>query len=87
MQEIGEFAQKLNIKANGMKKYMAFILGKELFFIDGMQLLNFIHETLLKILPKDKFKCMSQQRKGKRLELQKTKRNVSLEIYKYFCKM
>ena len=40
MQEIGMFKQDINVIPNNMEKYMAFILGKHLVFIDSFQLMS-----------------------------------------------
>ena len=52
MQEIFKFNKQKNVIANGLEKYVAFMLGKNLVFIDSMQFMNSNLETLVKTLPK-----------------------------------
>ena len=40
MQEIGKFDVKVNFIPNGLEKYMAFTINKNLAFIDSMQFVN-----------------------------------------------
>ena len=40
MQEIGKFDVKVNAIPNGLEKYMAFTINKNLVFIDSMQFMN-----------------------------------------------
>ena len=51
MQEIGKLNQKINVIPNDMEKYMTFIIGKNLVFIDTMQFMNSRLEKLVKNLP------------------------------------
>ena len=83
MQQIGEIARKhaytnkrgekhnLNINAipNNVEKYMAFMLGNHLTFIDSFQFMSSILDKLVNNLPKDDLKYTSQVFKGKRLNL------------------
>ena len=87
MQQIREIAKKhaytdkkgekqdLNINAipNNMEKYMAFMLGNHLTFIDSFQFMNSILDKLVNNLPKDDLKYTSQVFKGKRLNLMSQK--------------
>ena len=70
MQEIGEKCQ-MNINAipNNMKKYMAFMLGNHLTFIDSFQFMSSSLEKLVSNLPKESLKYTSQKFKGKKLDL------------------
>ena len=61
-----------NITANGLKKYMAFMLGKKV-FVDCMQLMNFSFKNLVQNLAKDKLKYVSKKFHWKQLELVKRK--------------
>ena len=81
MQQIGEIAKKhphtnktgekqdLNINAipNNMEKYMAFMLGNHLMFINSFQFMSSSLNKLVNNLPKDDLKYTSQAFKGKRL--------------------
>ena len=61
MQEIGKFGHKINLIPNAMKRYVAFMLGKNLELIDSMQFMNSRLENLVKNLPKNKFKYLPQE--------------------------
>ena len=83
MQQIGEIAKKhaytnkkgetrdLNINAipNSMEKYMAFMLGNHLTFIDSFQFMSSSLDKLVSNLPKDDLIYTSKVFKGKRLNL------------------
>ena len=40
MQEIGKFNKDINVILNNMEKYMAFMIGRNLIFIDFFQFMN-----------------------------------------------
>ena len=83
MQEIGEIVNKhtytnkngekcqMNIKAipNNMEKYMAFMLGNHLTFIDSFQFMSSSLEKLVSNLPKETLKYTSQRFKGDKFDL------------------
>ena len=87
MQQIGEIAKKhaytnkkgekqdLNINAipNNMEKYMAFMLGNHLNFIDSFQFMSSSLDKLVSNLPKNDLIYTSQVFKGKRLNLMSQK--------------
>ena len=87
MQQIEEIAKKhastnkkgekqdLNINAipNNMEKYMAFMLGNHLTFINSFQFMSSSLDKLVNNLPKDDLKYTSQVFKGKRLNLMSQK--------------
>ena len=87
MQQIGEIAKKhaytntkgekqdLNINAipNNMEKYMAFMLGNNLTFLDSFQFMSSSLDKLVSNLPKEALKYTSQVFKGKRLNLMSQK--------------
>ena len=87
MQQIGEIAKKhgytnkkgekqdLNINAipNNMEKYMAFMLGNHLTFIDSFQFMSSGLDKLVSNLPKDDLIYTSKAFKGKRLDLMSQK--------------
>ena len=56
MQEIGKFDGKISVIPNGLEKYMAFTINKNLFFIDSMQFMNSILDALVKNLSDNDFK-------------------------------
>ena len=86
-QEIGEIVKKhtytnkkgekcqMNINAipNNMEKYMAFMLGNHLTFIDSFQFMSSSLEKLVSNLPKESLKYTSQKFKGKKLDLMSQK--------------
>ena len=83
MQQLGEIANKhgytnkkgekqdLNINAipSNMEKYMAFMLGNHLTFIDSFQFMSSSLDKLVSNLPKDDLIYTSKAFKGKRLDL------------------
>ena len=87
MQQIGEIANKhgytnkkgekqdLNINAipNNMEKYMVFMLGNHLTFIDSFQFMSSSLDKLVSNLPKDDLIYTSKAFKGKRLDLMSQK--------------
>ena len=87
MQQIGEIAKKhaymnkkgekqdLNINAipNNMEKYMAFMLGKHLTFIDSFQFMSSSLDKLVSNLPKEAFKYTSEEFTGTKLSLMSQK--------------
>ena len=87
MQQIGEIAKKhaytnkkgekqdLNINAipNNMEKYMAFMLGNHLTFIDSFQFMSSSLDKLVSNLPKDDLIYTFKVFKGKRLNLMSQK--------------
>ena len=83
MQEIGEIVKKhtyinkngketqMNINAipNNMEKYMAFMLGNHLTFLDSFQFMSSSLEKLVSNIPKKSLKYTSQKFKGRKLDL------------------
>ena len=83
MQEIGAIVKnhtyknkkgeekQMNINAipNNMEKYMAFMLGNHLNFIDSFQFMSSSLDKLASNLPREAFKYTSEQYKGKKLDL------------------
>ena len=67
--------QDLNINAipNNMEKYMAFMLGNHLTFIDSFQFMSSSLDKLVSNLPKDDLIYTSKAFKGKRLDLMSQK--------------
>ena len=83
MQEIGEIAKKhaytnkkgekqelnINVIPNNLEKYMSFMLGNHLTFIDSFQFMSSSLEKLVSNLPKESLKYTSQNFKGKEFDL------------------
>ena len=62
----------MNINAipNNMEKYMAFMLGNHLTFLDSFQFMSSSLEKLVSNLPRQLLKHTSQKYEGKKLDLQ-----------------
>ena len=87
MQEIGQIVKdykytnkkgevkEMNINAipNNMEKYLAFMLGNHLSFIDSFQFMSSSLEKLVSNLPKDSLKYTSEIFKGDKLDLMSRK--------------
>ena len=83
MQEIGQIVKdnkytnkkgeecemSINAIPNNMERYMAFMLGNNLTFIDSFQFMSSSLDKLVSNLPKDSFKYTSEQFKHNRLNL------------------
>ena len=71
MQEIGSIGKEHDLEIdcipNNMEKYMAFMLGKHLVFLDNFQFM----ERLAANLPQDAFKYTSDVFQGEKLDLMK----------------
>ena len=50
MQEIGKCGVKISVMPNGLEKYIAFTINKNLVFIDSMQFMNSSLDALVKNL-------------------------------------
>ena len=64
---------KVNIIPNGLEKYMALTINSNLVFIDSMQFMNCSLDALVKNLPDNDFKYLSEELSGDLLELVKRK--------------
>ena len=53
LQEIGKFNKDMNVIPNIMEKYMAFMIDRNLIFIDSFQFMNQSLSNLANNLPKD----------------------------------
>ena len=82
MQQIGKIANAhaykdkpltINAIPNNMEKYMAFMLGNRLMFIDSFQFMSSSVDKLVNNLPKDDLIYTSQVFKGKKLDLMSKK--------------
>ena len=71
--ELNKFLVKIDVIPNGLEKYMAFILNKNLVFIDSMQFMNSSLEKLVKNLSDNDFKYLTEEFGSKNLELLKQK--------------
>ena len=76
MQEIGKFKQDINVISNDMEKYMTFMIGKHLVFLDSFhEFMSSSLDNLVKNLPGDAFKYTSEEFQGEKLKLM-TKKGV-----------
>ena len=87
MQEIGKIAKKhayknkrgeechmnINCIPNNMEKYLAFMLGNHLVFLDSLQFMNSSLDNLIKNLPDEAFKYTKQEFKKEQFNLMKQK--------------
>ena len=65
MQEIGKFNMDVNVIPNNMEKYMAFMLGKHLTFLDSFQFMSSSLDKLVSNLPPTAFKFIDAEFKNK----------------------
>ena len=77
IKEISRFDVKVSVIPNGLEKYMAFTINRNLVFIESMQFMNSSLDLLVKNLMDEDFKYLPEEFSGKFLELVK-KRSVSL---------
>ena len=73
MQQLSKFNFKINVKSNGLEKYMVFNINNKLVFIDSPQLLNSSIDNIVKNFCKDNFKYLSEEFHSKLLDLAKKK--------------
>ena len=59
--ELNKFDVKISVIPNGLEKYMAFFLSKNLVFIDSMQVLNSSLDRLVKNLLDEDFKYLIEE--------------------------
>ena len=56
MEKIVKFEEKIILISISLENIMIFILGKNIYFIDGMRFSNYRLENLVKNCPEDKLK-------------------------------
>ena len=64
---------KISVIPNGLEKYMAFTVNKNLVFIDSIQFMNSSLDKSVKNLSDKDFKCLSEELSGEKLKLVKQK--------------
>ena len=64
---------KISVIPNGLEKYMAFTVNKNLVFIDSMQFMNSSLDKLVKNLNDKDFNYLSEEFSGEQLKLVKEK--------------
>ena len=67
--ELNKFNLKINVIPNGLEKYMAFFLSKNLVYIDSMQFMNSSLDKLVKNLVGKDFKYLVEEFGSKNLEI------------------
>ena len=73
MKEISKFDVEIIVIPNGLEKYMAFAINKNLIFIDSMQFKNSGLDVLVKNLSNNNFKHLSRDFNGDLVKLVKQK--------------
>ena len=73
IKEISNFDVKVDVILNGLEKYMAFTINRNLLFIQSMQFMNSSLDSLVKNLEDKDFKYLSEKVSGKYLEFVKEK--------------
>ena len=71
--ELNKFDVKISVSPNGLEKYMAFFLNKNLVFIGSMQFINSSLDKLVKNLSDKDFKYLVKEFGSEKLELLKQK--------------
>ena len=61
IKEISKFDVKVSVIPNGLEKYMAFTINTNLIFVDSMQFMNSIPDSLVKNLSDNDFKYLSEE--------------------------
>ena len=59
--ELAKFDVKIRVIQNGLEKYMAFVLNKNLVFIDSMQFINSSLDKIVKNLSDEDFKYLVEE--------------------------
>ena len=73
MNVINEFDVNVSVIPNGLEKYMAFTINKNLVFIDCKQFMNSSIEKLVKNLSDNDFKYLSEGFNPEQIKLVKQK--------------
>ena len=71
--ELSKFSVKISVIPNGLEKYMAFTLNKNLVFIDSMLFMNSSLDKLVKNLSDKNFNYLSEEFNNEQLKLVKKK--------------
>ena len=67
--ELNKFDVKISVIPNGLEKYMAFFLNKNLVFIDSMQFMNSSLDKLVKNMSDEDFKYLVEEFHSENVEL------------------
>ena len=82
--ELGKFGVKISVVSNGLEKYMAFLLNKNLVFTDRMQFMNSSLEKLVKNLSDVDLRYLVEEFGSENLELLKQKGDYPYEYMNSF---
>ena len=85
--ELKKFDVKIDVIPSRVEKYTAFILNKNLIFIDPEQYMNYSLEKLFKNLSDNNFKYLTQEFNFKNLKLLKQKDAFPYEFMKSFKRL
>ena len=80
IKEISNFNVKVDVILNGLEKYMAFTINRNLVFIDSIQFMNSSLDSLVKNLVDKDFADLSEEFSGKYLEVVKER---GIYLYEY----
>ena len=83
MKEVNNFDVIINVIPNGLEKYMAFIINRNLVFIDSMQFMNFSIDSLVRSLVDEDFKYLSKEFKEFRDKDLKLFKEKAVYLYAY----
>ena len=86
IKEISNFDVNIYVILNDLEKYMAFIVNRNLVFIDSMQFMNSSLDSLVRNLVDEDFKHLSEVFKAECLELVKEKGVYPYEYVNSFKK-
>ena len=84
---ISNFDVNVDVIPVGLEKYMAFIVNRNLIFIDSIQFMNSSFDSLVKKLVDEDFKCLSKEFEGEYLKVVKEKGVYPYECMKSFKKL
>ena len=82
--ELNKFNVKIDVIPNGLEKYMAFFLNKNLVFIDSLQFMKSSLEKSVKSLANNDFKYLVEEFISEKLELLKQKDSYPYEYMDNF---
>ena len=84
--ELNKFDVKVRVIPNGLEKYMAFFLNKNLVFIESMQFSNSSLDKLVKSLSDEDFMYLIEEFSSKNLKLLKQRGAYPYENMNSFIK-
>ena len=79
--EMSKYDVKISVIPNGLEKYMAFTINRNIIFIDSMQFMKSSLDSLVNNLINKDFKYLSEEYSGKLLKLVKKKVCILMSIW------